>query len=121
MMGTRVTIEEARRVGEQIGIDWASAAFDVDQFRAGMEVEPEHGSQDLATDVTHDDPDADTHYLDTVCESWTSLSVLVSCISGKTKPTGAACSALCWRSAPSRPEGSGLPAVSPSAFCRGWP
>lgn len=25
MMGTRVTIEEARRVGEQIGIDWASA------------------------------------------------------------------------------------------------
>jgi Protein of unknown function (DUF5661) len=56
MMGTRVTIEEARRVGEQIGIDWASAAFDVDQFRAGMEVELEHGSQDPATDVTHDDP-----------------------------------------------------------------
>lgn len=30
-----------------------------------MEVEPEHGSQDPATDVTHDDPDADNHYLDT--------------------------------------------------------
>lgn len=56
MMGTRVTIEEARRVGERIGIDWASAAFEVDQFRAGMEVELEHGCQDPATDVTHDDP-----------------------------------------------------------------
>ncbi len=65
MMGSRVTIEEARGVGEQTGIDWASAAFDVDQFRAGMEVEPEHGSQDPATDVTYDDPDADNHYLDT--------------------------------------------------------
>ena len=29
------TAEEARRVGEEIGIDWASAPFEVDQFRSG--------------------------------------------------------------------------------------
>jgi len=32
------TAEEARRVGEQIGIDWGSAPFDVEQFRMGMDV-----------------------------------------------------------------------------------
>jgi Protein of unknown function (DUF5661) len=48
--------DEARRVGEQIGIDWASSPFDVEQFRAGMEVELEHGAHDPQTDVTHDDP-----------------------------------------------------------------
>jgi len=31
--------EEARRIGEQIGIDWATSPFDVDQFRRGMNVE----------------------------------------------------------------------------------
>jgi hypothetical protein len=30
------TAKEARRFGEQIGIDWASAPFDVEQFRIGM-------------------------------------------------------------------------------------
>ena len=50
------TSEEARRVGYKIGIDWGSAAFDVEQFRMGMDVELEHGSLDPATDVTHDDP-----------------------------------------------------------------
>jgi hypothetical protein len=48
--------EEARRVGEQIGIDWADAPFDVEQFRMGMDVELEHGLHDLATNVTDDDP-----------------------------------------------------------------
>ena len=50
------TAEEARRVGEQIGIDWATAPFDVDQFRRGMDVELEHGLHDAATNVTGDDP-----------------------------------------------------------------
>jgi hypothetical protein len=50
------TSDEARRVGEQIGIDWASAPFDVEQFRRGMEVELEHGLHDLLTNVTDDDP-----------------------------------------------------------------
>jgi Protein of unknown function (DUF5661) len=50
------TAEEAHRFGEEIGIDWASAPFDVDQFRIGMNVELEHGLHDLATNVSDDDP-----------------------------------------------------------------
>jgi hypothetical protein len=50
------TADQARRVGEQIGIDWASVRFDVEQFRRGMEVELEHGLHDLLTNVTDDDP-----------------------------------------------------------------
>ena len=50
------TAEEARRYGEEIGIDWASAPFDVDEFRVGMNVELEHGLHDLLTNVTGDDP-----------------------------------------------------------------
>ena len=53
---TTFTEGEAREVGEQIGIDWETAAFDVDEFRAGMDVELEHGSHDPLTDVTSDDP-----------------------------------------------------------------
>ncbi len=49
------TVEEARRIGEEIGIDWASSPFDVEQFRAGMDVELEHGLHDPATNVTDDD------------------------------------------------------------------
>ena len=52
----RFSTEEATRVGELIGIDWVSARFDVEAFRAGMEVELEHGARDPATDVTGDNP-----------------------------------------------------------------
>ena len=52
----RFSAADARRVGEQIGIDWASAPFDVEQFRRGMDVELEHGLHDLLTNVTDDDP-----------------------------------------------------------------
>ncbi len=48
--------DEARRVGEEIGIDWSAAPFDVEQFRIGMDVELEHGQRDPATNVTDDDP-----------------------------------------------------------------
>jgi hypothetical protein len=47
--------DEARAVGERIGIDWSSSPFDVEQFRMGMDVELEHGLHDLATNVTGDD------------------------------------------------------------------
>jgi hypothetical protein len=47
-------IEEARRVGDLLGMDWA--IYDLEQFRRGMDVEFEHGSRDPQTDVTHDDP-----------------------------------------------------------------
>jgi uncharacterized protein DUF5661 len=50
------SLEEARRIGEAIGIDWESVPFDVEQFRAGMDVELEHGSHDPQTNVTDDDP-----------------------------------------------------------------
>jgi uncharacterized protein DUF5661 len=52
------TAEEARRFGEEIGIDWASAPFDVEQFRIGMNVELEHGLHDPHTNVSDDDPHA---------------------------------------------------------------
>jgi hypothetical protein len=50
----RTTIEEARRVGDEIGVDWER--FDPEEFRAGMDVEFEHGSHDPQTNVTNDDP-----------------------------------------------------------------
>jgi hypothetical protein len=50
------TAAEARRIGEEIGIDWNTSPFDVEQFRMGMEVELEHGRHDPSTDVTGDDP-----------------------------------------------------------------
>jgi hypothetical protein len=53
---TTFTIEEARRIGEEIGIDWSRAPFDVEQFRAGLDVELEHGTHDPKTNVTNDDP-----------------------------------------------------------------
>jgi hypothetical protein len=49
------TLEEARRTGELIGIDWETAPFDTEQFRTGMDVELEHGLHDPATNVTDDD------------------------------------------------------------------
>jgi uncharacterized protein DUF5661 len=52
---TFFTGEEARAAGEQIGIDWMTSPFDVEQFRKGMDVELEHGTRDLATNVTDDD------------------------------------------------------------------
>lgn len=48
------TSEEAKKIGESIGIDWSK--FDVEQFRMGMDVELEHGTVDLNTNVTDDDP-----------------------------------------------------------------
>ena len=52
----RFTIERAREFGTTIGIDWTSSPVDVDQFRAGLDVELEHGAHDPETNVTGDDP-----------------------------------------------------------------
>ena len=49
------TAEDAREIGESIGIDWARSPFDVEQFRAGLHVEIEHGRRDPQTNVTDDD------------------------------------------------------------------
>lgn len=45
--------EEAKQIGEQLGIDWSK--FDVEQYRMGMNVELEHGLRDPKTNVTQDD------------------------------------------------------------------
>jgi hypothetical protein len=49
------TAEEAHAAGKRIGIDWVTSPFDVEQFRMGMDVELEHGTRDLQTNVTNDD------------------------------------------------------------------
>lgn len=50
----RFTIAEARQIGEALGVDWTQ--FDVKQYRMGLDVELEHGTRDLETNVTNDDP-----------------------------------------------------------------
>lgn len=52
-MRTRFTSEEAKKIGEELGIDWSK--FDAEQFRMGLDVELEHGSRDSKTNVTNDD------------------------------------------------------------------
>ncbi len=47
------TPEQAREIGEKLGVDWTH--FDVAQFRMGLNVELEHGLHDPATDVTGND------------------------------------------------------------------
>jgi len=47
------TQEDAKRIGETLGIDWTK--FDVEQFRMGLDVELEHGTIDPETNVTNDD------------------------------------------------------------------
>lgn len=49
----RFSVEEARRIGDTLGIDWQQ--IDAEQFRRGMEVELEHGAHDPETNVTNDD------------------------------------------------------------------
>ncbi len=48
------TTEQAREIGEKLGIDWTR--FDVEQFRMGLDVELEHGLHDPTTNVTNNDP-----------------------------------------------------------------
>ena len=46
--------DEAREIGNQLGVDWSKV--DLEQFRMGLGVELEHGRIDPDTDVTRDDP-----------------------------------------------------------------
>ena len=50
----KFTNDEAKEIGEKLGIKWDK--FDVDQFRRGMDVELEHGTVDANTNVSDDDP-----------------------------------------------------------------
>jgi hypothetical protein len=49
------TADEARRIGEAIGIDWALSSFTLAEFQDGLRVELEHGARDPQTNVTNDD------------------------------------------------------------------
>lgn len=53
MFKENFTADEAKKIGEELGIDWSK--FDVEQFRRGMDVELEHGARDPHTNVTNDD------------------------------------------------------------------
>lgn len=54
MVSQRIfSAEEARRVGDEIGINWAEV--DPEEFRMGLEVELEHGVRNVVTNVTGDD------------------------------------------------------------------
>jgi hypothetical protein len=55
MTSKEFTKDAAREIGERIGIDWQAGDVDLEQFRMGLAVELEHGTQDPSTDVTHDD------------------------------------------------------------------
>lgn len=49
-----LTPDQARTVGNQLGIKWDK--FDLEQFHLGLGVELEHGTANPTTDVTNDDP-----------------------------------------------------------------
>jgi len=52
-MKREFTVEDARRIGDSLGIAWT--AVDIEQFKAGLAVELEHGTRDPQTNVTNDD------------------------------------------------------------------
>jgi len=48
------SLDEARAIGERLGIRWDR--FDPEQFRVGLGVELEHGTANETANVTNDDP-----------------------------------------------------------------
>ena len=48
--------DEVRDTAFKIGINWDTVKFDIKQFIVGMNVEAEHGKNDLETNVTNNDP-----------------------------------------------------------------
>lgn len=49
----KFSIEEAKEIGEELGVKWDK--YDVEQFRMGLDVELEHGLVDSHTNVTDDE------------------------------------------------------------------
>ncbi len=52
-MGKFFSLEEAKWIGEQLGIYWVK--YSPEQFKMGLEVELEHGIVDPSTNITNDD------------------------------------------------------------------
>ncbi len=53
MKEKRISYDNAKQIGDSLGIDWKK--FNVEQFQMGLEVELEHGTRDPKTNVTNDD------------------------------------------------------------------
>jgi hypothetical protein len=47
-----ISVDEARKIGNQLNIDWTKV--DLKEFQSGLAVELEHGAHDPETDVTGD-------------------------------------------------------------------
>ncbi len=54
MSSKKFTAEEAKEIGDRLGIEWSETP--IEEFRLGLAVELEHGAHDPQTDVTGDDP-----------------------------------------------------------------
>jgi len=50
------TSEQAQEIANQLGINFNEAGYDLEQFRYGMDVELEHGTENELTNVSNDDP-----------------------------------------------------------------
>lgn len=50
--GKKFSPDEAKQIGDQLGIDWTQV--DLEEFRMGISVELEHGTHDPETNVTDD-------------------------------------------------------------------
>lgn len=53
----KITPEEAKSIGDKIGIKWDQVQFTPEAFADGISHELEHGSKDKETNVTNDDPE----------------------------------------------------------------
>lgn len=51
--GRQFTKDEAKHIGDELGIDWD--VIDIEEFRVGLGVELEHGLRSPETNVTGDD------------------------------------------------------------------
>lgn len=48
--------EEAYAIASKLNIDFDKEKFNIEQFRMGLDVELEHGTKNMETNVTNDDP-----------------------------------------------------------------
>lgn len=55
-MKKQFTAEEAREIGQKIGVNFA--VFNLEEFRMGLAVELEHGNSDPETNVTNSNLEA---------------------------------------------------------------
>jgi hypothetical protein len=53
MTSREFSADEARALGQRIGVDWKR--IPLEEFRRGLRVELEHGARDPQTNVTNDD------------------------------------------------------------------